>query len=119
MSDRKKASPPRQRRKLPRRNRSDDLKMLKTVEAQLSLPDEELNLTPQYTRQVLTRLHELLPKRPSHRPKVDDSGEFVFVLVQLGYEPDLAIRHVAKVRGKTEAAVKRAYERHPRYEQQK
>jgi hypothetical protein len=90
--------------------REDDLKMLATVEALLSLPDEGLNLTPEYTRRLLTRLHELLPKRPDHRPR-DNTGEVVFRLVILGHEPEAAVQIVVQKTGKSVRAVKQAYQR--------
>lgn len=94
----------------------DDREMRAVVEVLLGCSDDELQqLKPDYLRELLQRLHDLLPPR---REGLRDGVRVDILRRYGGLTLAKAVRHATAIanlhrpkRKKTEAAVKRSYER--------
>jgi hypothetical protein len=84
--------------------------------AQEMLIDPEARPTPEMRRAMLERFLELLEqesaRRPSHRPKTDQTGSLVALLIERGWTQAAARQRIARFCRKSLSAVARAHNRY-------
>jgi hypothetical protein len=94
-----------------------------TIIAQAMLSDPNACPEPDTWRAMLERFLELLEqeaaRRPPHRPKGDEAGMMVELLIERGWPQADARQRVALALRKTRDAVARAHNRHRREAGQK